>query len=193
MKKLVLVGLSVFALAACGANESESAEESSTSTSQEVSVSEESSTESVAPEETTSSEWTFDGTVAEIEDVKVEITDYHVIPIGEPGNEYGESPVIAFWYDATNKSGDDINAMSAWMAIFTAVQDNDPNVINELEVASLPDEQYLDSQMETIKEGGTVSNAWGYYLTDETTPVTLIATQGIMGEEIGQHNFEIAE
>ena len=59
--------------------------------------------------------------------------------------------------------------------MFTAVQDNDPNMVNELNVGMLPDEQYLDSQMAQIKKDGTVSNAIAYELTDETTPVVLKA------------------
>ena len=69
--------------------------------------------------------------------------------------EYSQGPVIAFWYNATNKSGEDIDAISAWLeGNFKAVQDNDPNKINELEVSALPDDRFLDSQTETIKKGG---------------------------------------
>jgi hypothetical protein len=55
----------------------------------------------------------------------------------------------------------------------------------------LPDNQFLDSQLETIKQNGTVSNAVAYELDDLETPVTLIATQGISGDKLGEQTFEI--
>ena len=70
-------------------------------------------------------------------------------------------------------------------------QDNDPNMENKLQVASLPDEQYLNTQTNTIKKGGTVSNAVAYTLTDTTTPVTLVANQGIAGDELGSQDYAI--
>lgn len=54
-----------------------------------------------------------------------------------------------------------------------------------------PDDSFLDSQMETIKQDGTVKNAVAYELDDLETPVTLIATQGIMGDELGKQDFNI--
>jgi len=77
------------------------------------------------------------------------------------------------------------------MAVFEAVQDNDPNKVNTLEVTGLPDDQFLDSQLETIKKDGTVKNAVAYELDDLETPVTLIATQGMGGEKLGEQNFNI--
>jgi len=81
----------------------------------------------------------FDGEVAEIDDVKIEIKEIKVIPAGEEGNEHEDSPVFAIWYDATNKTDKEIDPGMAWLAIFTAIQDNDPDMVNELEVGSLPD------------------------------------------------------
>lgn len=133
----------------------------------------------------------FKDNVLVAEDVKIEITDYKVIPVGEPGNEYSDKPVIAFWYNTTNITGKEFDPGTAWIAMFTAIQDNNPNAINELEVGMLPDEQFLDSQLETIKQGGTVANAIAYELDDDTTPVTLKATKGIGGEVLGEQNFEI--
>ena len=75
--------------------------------------------------------------------------------------------------------------------MFEAVQDNDPNVVNTLNVGMLPDDQYLDSQLQSIKVGGTVSNAIAYELDDETTPVTLTA-KDILGSEYGSQTFAIA-
>ncbi len=142
-----------------------------------------------AEEET--EDYYFKDNVLVAEDVKIEITDYKVIPAGEPGNEYSDKPVIAFWYNTTNISGEDVDPSTAWIVMFTAIQDNNPNAINELEMGMLPDEQFLDTQSEIIKQGGTVANAVAYELDDDTTPVTLKATKGIMGEDLGEQDFEI--
>ena len=79
----------------------------------------------------------------------------------------------------------------AWLAVFTAVQDNDKNMVNELQVAGHPDDSLIDTQDAKIKKGGTVKNAIAYELSDETTPVTLKATQGMDGKDLGQKNFEV--
>ena len=141
-----------------------------------------------------SEEYYFKDDVLVSEDVKIEITDWRVIPVGETGNEYGDGPVIAFWYSVTNLSGNDgVTPLGSWIAMFTAIQDNDPNLVNELEVASFPDERFLDTQMENIKKDGTVECAMAYTLDDLTTPVVLKATRGILGEDLGEQTFEIAK
>lgn len=144
------------------------------------------------PTEPPQSEYFFKDGVLVSEDVKIEITDYRVLPVGEKGNEYGEKPVIAFWYKTTNLTGNEnVDPTSAWIVMFTAIQDNDPNAINELNIGMLPDDTYADSQLETIKKDGTVENAVAYELDDTTTPVTLRAFRGILGEELGEQTFEI--
>lgn len=136
---------------------------------------------------------TFADGVLTTDGYTITITDYRVLQPGETGNEYGDVPVIAFWYDTTNTGADsDLNASSAWIMVFDAIQDNDPNVVNTLNMGMLPDSQFLDSQTQTIKEGGTVSNAIAYELDDATTPVTLVASD-IMEGEYGRQEFAIAE
>lgn len=137
------------------------------------------------------SEYYFKDNVAQLRDVKITITDTKVIPVGEEGNEYGDKPVFAIWYETTNLSEKEINPTTAWMAVFEAVQDNDPNVVNTLDVGSHPDDRYLDTQLADIKPNGTVTNAIAYELDDLETPVTLIATQGLMGDELGRQDYEI--
>ena len=136
-------------------------------------------------------ETTFADNVYQSPDIKIEIKDVKVIPVGEFGNEYGDKSVIAFWYDTTNISGQQIDPSSAWFMNFHAIQDNDPNAVNELELASMPDEQYTDSQAENIKQGGTVSCAAAYELDDYDTPVVLIA-RDVLGNEIGRQTFTIS-
>ena len=142
-------------------------------------------------ENTVSAEPSFSDNVVVAKDYTIEILDYKVIPAGEEGNKYGDAPVIAFWYNTTNTSGKEIDPMSAWIYIMTAVQDNDPNLVNKLEVASLPDDRFLDSQMAKIKAGGTVENAMAYTLTDTETPVELTAKADMFGSDLGTQVFEI--
>lgn len=138
-----------------------------------------------------SNESYFKNDVAEIEDVKIEITEVRVIPPGNLGNEYGEKPIIAFWYKATNKTDKEITPSIAWMAVFTAYQDNDPNRENELNLGPTPDEKFLDTYMENIKKDGTVEDAISYELDDLETPVLLKAKKGAAGKEIGSKEYAI--
>lgn len=136
---------------------------------------------------------TFADNVLTMDDYTITITDYKVIQPGEAGNEYGEKPVIAFWYDTTNVSYEnDLNPTTAWVMSFEVVQDNDPNAVNTLNMGMLPDDQFLDSQLQSIKVGGTVSNAVAYELDDTTTPVTLTA-QNILGEQYGSQEFAVSQ
>ena len=40
-------------------------------------------------------------------------------------------------------------------------------------------------------QDGTVKNAVAYELDDLETPVTLVANQGLAGEELGRQDFEV--
>ncbi|EAC7653688.1 DUF5067 domain-containing protein [Listeria sp. FSL L7-1517] len=133
---------------------------------------------------------TFKNGILENEDVKITITSHKVIPVGEKGNEYGDKPVIAFWYDITNKSGSDITPL-AWIDFIEANQDNNPNQVNKIDVASLPDDKFLNSQMEDIKKGGTAQCAVAYYLDDKKTPVELIYLNMGTDEIYGKTTYDI--
>lgn len=131
----------------------------------------------------------FKDNVLTTKDVKITITDVKTIQVGEEGNKYGREPVVAFWYDTTNLSGQEMTPSLAWIARFDAYQDNDPNAENKLSVGSLPDSAFLDSQTSKIKKGGTVANAMAYELSDTTTPVKLVAE--FQGDEIGSMTVEL--
>lgn len=203
MKKAVSLGLvfiSSLTLAACGNNQENSSKSSSKNANEETTVSSSVIESSSVSEESDSnfvanaSDASFDGTILKGNAYSIKITDHKVLQPGEAGNEYGDGPVIAFWYDTMVAEDYDnstaIDPTSAWIMNFKAIQDNDPNLVNELNIASLPDEQYLDSQTATIKPGGTVSNAVAYTLTDSETPVTLKASS-MMGADFGSKEFSI--
>ncbi|MDF0728921.1 DUF5067 domain-containing protein [Cytobacillus sp. S13-E01] len=183
--------LTAFVIAGCGQDEGAGLEIDPDS-GNNVGVTDDNANE---PKETENAEENkdvyFKDNEVKLEDLKIKITETKVIPAGKEGNEYGDKPVFAIWYDTTNLTDKDINATTAWLAVFEAVQDNDPNVVNTLNVGSLPDAQFRESQLQTIKKDGTVSNAVAYELDDLETPVTLIASQGILGGIIGEQNFDI--
>ena len=131
--------------------------------------------------------------VLQTDSYRIEITDWRVIQPGEDGNAYGDHPIIAFWYNTTNlKEDDTIDPTTTWMFAMSAIQDNDPNTVNTLNVSALPDSTFLESQLSQIKPGGTLANAVGYELTDDFTPVTLKAS--LLGlVDLGEQTFSIAE
>jgi hypothetical protein len=133
---------------------------------------------------------TFKNGVLTTRDVKIQITGYKVIKVGEKGNEYGKKPVIAFWYKTSNLSGAKVDPMD-FPFDFNVYQDNNPNAVNELEMSVMwDDDRFRDSQTENIKKGGTVENAIAYELDDLDTPVDLVATEGL-DEVIGKTTYEL--
>lgn len=186
MKKSLLLtsALTLSIISGCG-NQDAGTKNGSDSANKEATA------ENTNEEKKTNNELYFKDNEAKLNDLKIKITETKVIQVGEKGNEYGEKPVFAIWYDTTNLSDKEIDPTTGWMAVFEAVQDNDPNAVNTLEVGGLPDDQFLDSQLETIKKNGTVKNAVAYELDDLETPVKLIATQGIGGDKLGEKTFNI--
>ena len=124
-------------------------------------------------------------------EMKIVITSHKIIPVGKKGNEYGSKPVIAFYYTTTNLTDKKLDPTTAWLFAFKAIQDNDPNAVNELDIAGLPDAKYLDTQLEDIKNGGTVGNAVAYELSDEKTPVDLVASGDLGLTKIGKVTYEL--
>lgn len=78
-----------------------------------------------------------------------------------------------------------------WIFLFQAIQDNDPNAVNKLNVGGLPDDAFLDSQMQEIQVGGTIQSAVAYELDDLTTPVDLIASEDLGMTEIGKITYNL--
>lgn len=181
MKKTLTLGtiiMSVLVLSACGNDATKKDKPNNT-------------TESVAKPK--AEKYYFKNDELKIHDLKIKITNSKIIPVGKTGNEYGEKPVLAIWYKVTNLTNKEIDPNTAWMVAFEAYQDNNKNRENKLNVGSLPDQKFIDSQQNNIKKNGTVENAVSYELDDNTTPVTLKATQGLGGKELGTKIFKIKE
>lgn len=145
---------------------------------------------SAAPAAAPKSDSSFKDGVLTTPELKIEITDHKVIAVGAEGNEYGKKPVIAFWYKITNLSAKDVSPMNFIFNV-TAYQDNNPNAENKLEVGGLPDDSFLESQMENIKKDGTVENAVAYELDDEETPVDLVASNDFGMTELGKTSYKL--
>ena len=140
---------------------------------------------------TQSNDYYFKNGELKLQDAKLVITDTKVIPVGEKGNEYGKKPVIAFWFKTTNLSDKELTGTDVWISSMQAYQDNNPNTVNKLEVGGLPDDRFLQTQFEKIKQNGTAEDAIAYELDDTTTPVLLKATKGMSGEALGKQTFNI--
>ena len=132
----------------------------------------------------------FKDGVLDVPAAKFEITDHRVVKPGEPGNELGEKPLLVFHYDVTNKT-DETLTTTDFVVYFTAIQDNDPNKVNELDLGSYFDPETSDTQLEQIKKGGTVAGTIAYELDDLTTPVDLVASKSFSQDEIGRQTFEL--
>lgn len=109
-----------------------------------------------------------------------------MIPVGQKGNEYGDTPVIAFWYKTTNLSGARVDPTLGWILNLDARQDSNPDAENKLAPASAaPDHRLLYNQTKDIEKGRTVKNAIAYSLDDLITPVDVVATDA-KGAVIGK-------
>ncbi|OZS76970.1 DUF5067 domain-containing protein [Tetzosporium hominis] len=187
MKNSLFLLFIVLLLTACGSQDATNDKETKGTEEVAAEIDKEKEEENIKVDE----DVYFKDNEAKLNDIKINITETKIINPGDPGNEYGEKPAFAIWYETTNLSDKDIDPMTAWIVVFTAIQDNDPNAINELNVGMLPDDSFLDSQMESIKKNGTVKNAIAYELDDLETPVTLVANQGVGGEELGRQDFNV--
>jgi PBP1b-binding outer membrane lipoprotein LpoB len=186
MLSFVFAGALAFGLFGCGKSDD------ATDTKTDTTSTDSSNTATVdVPEEQEASQTFIDG-VLTTPKMKIEITDYKVIPVGEAGNEYGDRPVIAFWYKVTNLTDADLAPSTAWIFNITAYQDNNPNAENKLDVGLLPDSNFSSTQMENIKKDGTVENAVAYYLDDTTTEVKLVASSDLGMTEIGTMTYKLS-
>lgn len=195
-KSLVLLACASGALilSGCGGTATDSNQPANAGSSQTIEAADTSATNAAEPVDAPKSDSSFVDGVLTTPEMKIEITDHKVIPVGKKGNEYGSKPVIAFWYKTTNLTEKDVEKDISPMNFIYAVeafQDNNPNAENKLEVGSLPDDKFGDSQMENIKKGGTVENAIAFELDDVKTPVDLVASNDLGMTEIGKITYKL--
>ena len=205
MKKLLLLisALSLTVFTGCGKKNTENNNNNNNNSTVDSSIVTETDTKTnkieltSEPEESDTDETGiyFKNNTARLDDLKIKITNTKVIKVGEPGNEYGNKPVLAIWHEITNLGDEQTTAVKAWAKIFTATQNtsSDLDSVKELRVGYNPEYDYLDTEMEIIKKGDKVKNAIAYELNDLETPVTLIARNGLNGDIIGEQIFDIKE
>ncbi|HAC3176168.1 TPA_asm: DUF5067 domain-containing protein [Listeria innocua] len=137
---------------------------------------------------------TLDNGVIENERIKIQITSHKIIPIGEKGNESGDKPIIAFWFEVTNKSDEITSALNSWVGQIVVYQDTRSDLLNTLKSTTLGDAQFLDSASrlsEEIEIGATVKCAIAYGLDDDEIPVDLAYRDFLSKEVYGKIRYKI--
>lgn len=172
---MMLAGVMACGLWACGGSEESDGEKKSQNKEETVTV----------PKEE-KKDISFENDTLSIEDAVIKITGTEVAP---PNPELGEEKsTIIFTYDYTNTSDEVMQPGTVWIACFNATQETDAT-IEDLEVAMAPqDEKYTqmnEMSFTDVKPGATVQSVISYEISDTAKPVTLTATQGIAGEELG--------
>lgn len=139
----------------------------------------------------TDSTRSFKDNTLELPTATVKITGHHVIDPGSPGNRIGDKPIIVFDYEMTNKTDKELRTAD-FSSLFTAIQDNDENSINELKTGF---SEYIDTDnmLDKIKKGGTVKSSAAFELDDLTTPVELVAREKYGEEEVGSQTYKLEE
>ena len=139
----------------------------------------------------TDSTRSFKDNVLEIPTATVKITGHHVIDPGSPGNRIGDKPIVVFDYEMTNKTDKELRTAD-FTSMFTAIQDNDENSVNELKTG-FSENIDTDNMLDKIKKGGTVKSSAAFELDDLTTPVELVAREKYGEEEVGSQTYKLEE
>ena len=139
----------------------------------------------------------FEGTILETNQLKIEITKYEVFAVGEYGNEE-PLPILVFWYTVTNKSeklGDlDVNA--AWVRMFDLYLTNNSErqrALSEVDFAEIRKVKDLFEPAEeglNIKKGESAENVFGYSILNYSEPVELVA-KSLKGKELGKIEIDV--
>lgn len=180
---IMLASMLAVSATACGGSGGDASTDSS-STETEDTGNENETVEVPETEET--AEASFKDDILTINDAVIKITGVEVAPANE---EYGEtSPTLIFTYDYTNTSDEPQQPGIVWIACFNATQETE-STIEDLDVAMAPqDEKYAEMNEMSytdVKPGATVQSVISYNINDPSQPVTLTATQGMLGDELG--------
>ncbi|OFO55813.1 DUF5067 domain-containing protein [Nosocomiicoccus sp. HMSC059G07] len=142
---------------------------------------------SVAREEVTDGKQYLENKTAYLRDVNVTILESEVIPMGT--YEYQENAQLVITYEVKNKTNEDINPLYGYMIAFDAFQEEE-NALKRLDVGPTPYmnkyDWALETQLDIIKKDGSLKNIIAYDLRDTETPVTLIASDDVSGDYLGE-------
>lgn len=180
---MMLAGVMACGLWACGGSEEPKDSDKKESQSKEETVE--------VPEEETK-DISFSNDTLTIEDAVIKITGTEVAP---PNTDIGEEKsTLIFTYDYTNTSDEVMQPGTVWIACFNATQETEAT-IEDLDVAMAPQDPKYKEMNEMsytdVKPGATVQSVISYEINDTTKPVTLTATQGIAGEELGTKTINL--
>lgn len=175
---ILLAGMMAISATACGGSGGDASTDTENTGNEDETVEVPDSDETV--------EASFKDDTLTINDAVIKITGVEVAPANE---EYGEtSPTLIFTYDYTNTSDEPQQPGIVWIACFSATQETE-TTIEDLDVAMDPqDEKYAEMNEMSytdVKPGATVQSVISYSINDPSQPVTLTATQGMLGEELG--------
>lgn len=185
---LLLACTMVTSLYACGSPNSSDNSKSDKTTE----TTEDNKTENVSVPDTDTSDVYFKDDVLKIDMATIKITGFEVAP---PNADYGEEKsTLIITYDFTNDSDELVQPGVAWIACFSATQETDTTV-DSLNVAVMPGDEKYDQMNEVsytdVKPGATVQAVISYEINDTTKPITLKATQGVGGKELGEKVFNL--
>uniref|UniRef100_A0AB39C7K5 Terminase large subunit n=1 Tax=Staphylococcus phage Pel11 TaxID=3235046 RepID=A0AB39C7K5_9CAUD len=171
MKKILFVLFaSILVLSACG-------NEKGSETKQETKVNED--------------EPQFTNDTLVIDDAVLKIKDTFIVNDKDSGKKS-----IVFKYEVKSKSGrENVAPNTIFMAGFTVLQDTE-NSIAELDAGTTPNtgkyEEWSKHAYDTIKKGKSAKGIIGYEL-ENNNKVTLKATKGIGGKELGEKEIDLSK
>ncbi|WP_194750379.1 DUF5067 domain-containing protein [Staphylococcus chromogenes] len=171
MKRLMfLLFASILVLSACG-------NEKGSETKQETKVNED--------------EPQFTNDTLVIDDAVLKIKDTFIVNDKDSGKKS-----IVFKYEVKSKSGrENVAPNTIFMAGFTVLQDTE-NSLAELDAGTTPNtgkyEEWSKHAYDTIKKGKSAKGIIGYEL-ENNNKVTLKATKGIGGKELGEKEIDLSK
>ncbi len=187
VKLLVALGVCGLVLGACSTEEATEGNVTETvSTAVESSeVASSAMSESVA----TSKDVYFENDTLKIDMATIKLTGTEITP----PNEFNEASQLVITYEFTNDSDELMQPGITFIACFTATQETEATV-DALDVGMSPqDEKYTamnEMAFTDVKPGATVESVISYDIKYDGDPITLTATQGIAGDELGTKIYE---
>ncbi|QDX63468.1 DUF5067 domain-containing protein [Staphylococcus pseudintermedius] len=126
-----------------------------------------------------------------IDDAVLKIKDTFIVNDKDSGKKS-----VVFKYEVKSKSGrENVAPNTIFMAGFTVLQDTE-NSIAELDVGTTPNtgkyEEWSKHAYDTIKKGKSAKGIIGYEL-ENNNKVTLKATKGIGGKELGGKEIDLSK
>ncbi|MEJ6348826.1 DUF5067 domain-containing protein [Holzapfeliella sp. He02] len=132
-------------------------------------------------------EATYQDNVANTKRMRVEITDHKVINPGEKGNEEGVTPIMVFWYTATNKTDQGLTPIDIWGLLFTAYQGN----ATPLKGQDVEESIRIGHPLAPIEQNHSAQNMTAFKLYDKTAPLKLVIEDKLTNQKLGEQEFPI--